>query len=313
MLSLEAVRNAHACGRGVADIETACIEAIGAVPVPWRDWRPSPAIRASLLLHAVAAGSLLADWEGWPWALGSVAANHIALTAFVMLPRNHVLGTNLTRLPEARRQAGHVALTFDDGPDPQVTPAVLDRRGATASFFCIGAHARRHPGLVREIVRRGHQVENHTYDHPSLFACFGPAAMRREVLRAQDVLADITGRPPAWFRAPLGLRSPLLDAALAGTGLRHASWTRRGYDTVSTNPATVLTRLCRGLAAGDVVLLHDGSGARGPGGDPVILAVLPRLLDRLAGLGLAATGLEPPVGQPGVGQPGRAPSLPAIR
>ncbi len=274
-------------------------ETTGAAQVPWRDWRPSPAVQASLLLHALAAGSLLAEGEGWPWALGSVVANHTALTAFVMLPRSHALGTNLTRLPDARTQAGHVALTFDDGPDPRVTPVVLDlldRHGATASFFCIGTHARRHPALVREIVRRGHQVENHTYDHPNLFACFGPAAMRRQVLRAQDTLADITGRPPAWFRAPLGLRSPLLDAALTGTGLRHASWTRRGYDTASANPAAVLARLCPRLAAGDVVLLHDGSSARGPGGAPVILAVLPRLLDVLAARGLVATGLEPPAG-----------------
>lgn len=95
---------------------------------------------------------------------------------------------------------------------------------------------------------------------------------------------------------PLGLRSPLLDAALTGTGLRHASWTRRGYDTASANPAAVLARLCPRLAAGDVVLLHDGSSARGPGGAPVILAVLPRLLDVLAVRGLVATGLEPPAG-----------------
>jgi hypothetical protein len=158
MRSFEATLDADICRGNLSSIETYRATPQTS-PVPWRDWHPMPAVRASLLLHALAAGSLLAEWEAWPWALGSIIANQTALTALVMLPQSRLLGTNLIRLPKARAQAGHVALTFDDGPDPRVTPAVLDlldRHGATASFFCIAEHALRHPELVREVVRRGH-------------------------------------------------------------------------------------------------------------------------------------------------------------
>ncbi|MFC7688916.1 polysaccharide deacetylase family protein [Paeniroseomonas aquatica] len=104
-----------------------------------------------------------------------------------------------------------VALTFDDGPDPEVTPRVLDlldRHGATASFFVIGRKAARHGALLREIGRRGHTIENHSYHHAKSFACRGPWALRREVVLTQRAVAEATGVAPRFFRAPMGLRSP---------------------------------------------------------------------------------------------------------
>ena len=103
------------------------------------------------------------------------------------------------RLPEACARLGQVALTFDDGPDPRLTQAVLDlldRRGAKASFFCIGRRAAAHPEIVREIVARGHSVENHSHIHAKAFACYPPAALMRELSRAQQAIAEITGCPP---------------------------------------------------------------------------------------------------------------------
>lgn len=88
------------------------------------------------------------------------------------------------------------------------------------------------------------------------------------------------------FRAPAGLRSPLLDPVLARLGLRLVAWTRRGFDTRSADPATVSRRLMTGLQAGDILLLHDGSSARSPAGVPVIVAVLPALLEAVAAAGL---------------------------
>jgi peptidoglycan/xylan/chitin deacetylase (PgdA/CDA1 family) len=187
-----------------------------------------------------------------------------------------------------------VSLNFDDGPDPDVTPRVLDlldRHHARASFFCVGEKAAAHPEIVREIARRGHSVENHSHRHPNAFAFYGMRGLRREVDAAQSVIARITGRPPMFFRAPAGFRSPLLDPVLAATGLRYASWTRRGFDTVDGNAAAVLKRLTRGLAAGDVLLLHDGGRARTSAGEPVVLAVLPALLERLAAAGLKSVPL----------------------
>jgi peptidoglycan/xylan/chitin deacetylase (PgdA/CDA1 family) len=110
----------------------------------------------------------------------------------------------------------------------------------------------------------------------------GPNAMADEIARAQQTITHLTGEPPRFFRAPAGLRSPLLEPVLARMGLRLASWTRRGFDTVNTDPDLVLKRLTRNLRGGDILLLHDGHAARTSAGNPVILEVLPRLLRAVA-------------------------------
>ena len=220
--------------------------------------------------------------EWWPWLLAAVLGNHLFLGALVMSPRNRLLGANLVTLPRSSRENGFVALTFDDGPDPNVTPLVLDlldRYGAKASFFCIGRRAAAYPDIVRDIVRRGHSVENHSDRHPHCFAFYLPHALQREIGDAQTAMESITGCKPRFFRAPMGLRGPVLDTVLVRSALLYVSWTRRGWDCVSGNPAMVLRRLTSGLAAGEVILLHDGSCARTDAGDPVVLAVLPPLLE----------------------------------
>ena len=252
-------------------------------------WRPPPAQAVSLALHAVAAPALLIWPEEWAAVLGAVAANHLALGLLALTPRTQWTGRTLIRLPAAAAARGEVALTFDDGPDPVVTPRVLDlldAAGARASFFCIGQCAARWPDLVREIVRRGHSVENHSYRHAALFAAWSPAVARRDLARAQAVLTEAAGTPPRFVRAPFGIRGPFFDAALAGTGLRPIAWTARGRDTVCGDPRIVLDRLTRRLSAGDVLLLHDGAAATAPDGEKVVLAVLPALLAALAARGL---------------------------
>jgi len=194
------------------------------------------------------------------------------------------------RLPAESGARGEVALTFDDGPDPVGTPKVLDildRHGATASFFCIGSRSARDPGLAREIVARGHYVENHTFRHPHSFAFRTPWGLATEVGRAQDVLTELTGRAPVFFRPPMGIRAPLLDSVLRRFGLSLVTWTRRGCDGVPADPEVVLCRLSRGLAAGDILVLHDG----GPSGGQTAVQTLPRLLDAIAGRGLKAVSL----------------------
>ncbi len=252
-------------------------------------WRPPPAQAVSLALHAAAVPALLI-WPGeWAAVLGTVAANHLALGLLALAPRTQWTGRTLIRLPAAAAARGEVALTFDDGPDPVVTPRVLDlldAAGARASFFCIGQCAARFPDLVREIVRRGHTVENHSHRHATLFAAWSPAAARRDLARAQAVLTEAAGIPPRFVRAPFGIRGPFFDAAVAGTGLRPVAWTARGRDTVCGDPRLVLDRLTRRLAAGDVLLLHDGEAATAPDGEKVVLAVLPALLAALASRGL---------------------------
>jgi peptidoglycan/xylan/chitin deacetylase (PgdA/CDA1 family) len=211
-----------------------------------------------------------------------------------MRPRDRLLGPNLSRLPDASVERGLVALTFDDGPDPHITPLVLDvldRHGAKASFFCIGKRACAHPELVREIKTRGHDVENHTYTHPYGFAFYTPRRLFREISEAQRAVVRTAGFRPSFFRAPAGLRSPLLDPVLAWTRLHYVSWTRRGRDGISRDPDRVLRRLLRGLSAGDILLLHDGSSARTRAGEPIVLSVLPDLLEHFAQRSLRAVSL----------------------
>lgn len=262
-----------------------------------RRYRPAPFLLGSAAIHAAGVLTVALAPRHWPAVAGTLFANHVCIAAVSLWPQSRLLGPNLSRLPGTDPAVGEVAevgLTFDDGPDPEVTPRVLDlldRFGARGTFFCIGRRVEAHPDLAAEIVRRGHRVENHTWSHPNSFACYLPAAQRREVLRAQDAIGQATGRAPVLFRAPAGFRNFFLERELLRAGLTLASWTRRGYDTVSKDPDGILRRLLRGLAPGDVLLLHDGLALTG-GGNPVVLEVLPRLLDTLAARGLRAVPME---------------------
>lgn len=253
-------------------------------------WQPMPLVQATAGIHVLATLGLFTP--AWPWSLGALAANHALITATGLWPRSSWLGPNLTHLP---RDRPHVAITIDDGPDPAVTPAVLDllqERQAVATFFCIGAQVQRHPELAREIVRRGHAIGNHSQHHRHHFSVMGPAQLKREIATAQAVIADVTGHRPRWFRAPAGLRNIFLDPVLHGLGLQLASWTRRGFDTRTGDPARVLQRLTQGLQAGDILLLHDRHAARTPQGRPVLLEVLPPLLGAIREHGLRPVRLD---------------------
>ncbi len=256
-------------------------------------WRPRPFILASLLLHAGVLGVVAALPPAWPWALGAVVADHLVLTVLTLFPNGQFLGRSLRRLPPAKAR-GHVALTFDDGPDPEVTPRILDlleRYGARATFFCIGERAARHPELVREIAARGHAIGNHTMRHPGWFALLGLAGQRQEWQDAQHVLRRL-GMASDLVRAPLGLRSPLSDLVFHQLGLRHVGWSKRGFDTRCGNAALVLARITQRLSQGDIILLHDANARLDAGGEPVCLAVLEQLLPLLAARGLTSIRLQ---------------------
>ncbi|AEM48911.1 polysaccharide deacetylase [Acidithiobacillus ferrivorans SS3] len=208
------------------------------------------------------------------YILAGIISSQVVLTMLVLCPRCKLISPNLVRLPRSAIARREIALTFDDGPHAEITSQILDQLdqyNAKASFFCIGEKVAAHPNLVAEILRRGHSVENHSYRHNILFAFSGPSLLANDIVKTQKAVEAATHGPaPRFFRAPFGFRSPFLGGVLRRLGLQHVAWTRRGYDTASRNPDTVLRRLSRNLAAGDILLLHDGKLA---------LLVLPRLLE----------------------------------
>jgi peptidoglycan-N-acetylglucosamine deacetylase len=257
-------------------------------------WRLPLLVKASVGLHAGALLGVVVLPAMWPWALAAVVLNQALLTAAGLWPRSTWLGENMTRLPAAAIARREVAITIDDGPDPEVTPAVLDvleAHHAKATFFCIAERAARHPELCRRIIESGHSVQNHSQRHSIAFSLLGKAGFRREIGQAQEGIARITGQAPRYFRAPAGLRNPLLAPVLHRLNLQLVSWTRRGFDTVQRDPARVLERLAGSLAAGDIVLLHDGNAAHARSGKPVVLEVLPELLRRCQQAGLRTVTL----------------------
>jgi peptidoglycan/xylan/chitin deacetylase (PgdA/CDA1 family) len=262
---------------------------------PCRNWKPTLAIKLSMLVLSICI--LVTLWQPalWPWTTYIVFINHIILIIAGLTPRSTLLGPNITRLPPDAAQRGEVAITIDDGPDPEVTRQVLDildHHQAKATFFCIGRLAARHPELCHEIVQRGHSIENHSLSHNWYFSLLDPWNIYHEVRGAQISLNEISGRAPRFFRATAGLRNPALEPVLAHCGLRLCSWSKRGFDTLVGNTDTVFNSLVRDLKSGDILLLHDGSAARTAAGTPVILDVLPRLLDTLAQINLHSVTLN---------------------
>ena len=160
----------------------------------------------------------------------------------------------------ARRAGRRVALTFDDGPDPQRTPAVLDllaRQGVRATFFVVGARAEAHPELVRRMVAEGHVVGNHSYTHSWRFPLRSLGRTMEELRRTGEVLHRITGRQPRLFRPPFGVTNPTIARAVRRLGLDPVGWSIRSLDTMGQSPERVAARILRRLHPGAVILLHD--------------------------------------------------------
>lgn len=248
-------------------------------------WSNSPmTIRVSTILHGTALLGFILWPEFWLWLVTVIVLNHLVLFFVVLFPRSSLLGANLTRLPATAVQRREIALTFDDGPDPQITPRILEilaRYNARASFFCVGERAAANPTLIREIIQQGHSVENHSYHHANYFAFLGWQQCQHEVQTTQQALTLYSGKAPQFFRAPMGFRSPILHFILKGMNLHYTSWTRRGFDTTSRNPQRILKRLLHELSAGDILLLHDGIVWPRNKSPQLTLQLLPQLLQHL--------------------------------
>jgi peptidoglycan/xylan/chitin deacetylase (PgdA/CDA1 family) len=194
---------------------------------------------------------------------------------------------------------GHVALTFDDGPDPGSTPAFLDALDDLdwrATFFMLGYMAAAHPDLAAEVARRGHEVAVHGYLHSNHLGR-GPRWTRRDVTAARDVLADVTGQTARWLRPPYGALAASTLSAARAAGLRPVLWTTWGRDwREAATPESIVDDVAATLVPGATVLLHDSDCTSAPGSWKNTLAALPVLAERWQ-----AGGLEVgPLGEHGV-------------
>lgn len=213
-------------------------------------------------MFAVSQLAVIAFWwsSGWQLGLAALAASHLVLVWATLWPQSRLLGPVLTRLPT---NEAVVWLTIDDGPgdDTLAMLDLLDAHAAKATFFVVGGRAAKRPALIQEIARRGHGLGNHSYRHPSAwFWALPPARMRREIAGTQQLLAELTGTPPRWFRAVVGMANPFVGAVLKDHALARVAWSARGFDAVFALPAQVVARIERNLAPGAIVLLHEGAG-----------------------------------------------------
>ncbi len=231
-----------------------------------------------------------------PLLVGSWAALHAAFLWSLLRPGGSTYAPNVSR-GDPRTCA--MILTFDDGPRGDETRALLDVLGAEgirATFFVVGRRAAADPGVVRRIVGDGHTLGNHTQTHPPGWAAAGRARVLDEVAQAQETLAGITGRAPAWFRPPMGHKNVYLREALAANDLRMVTWSLRSWDTVIRRPDAVARRILARSGGGEIVLLHEGLASDGGPMAPRIVRALARGLEerRLRPVGLLELLGAPP-------------------
>lgn len=219
-------------------------------------------------LWAVAQGAVFTHWFG---------------------SRSSLFGHDGWRAPPQPR----LALTFDDGPHAEDTPAILDilaRDGARATFFVVGERVRRHPHLVRRAAGEGHEIALHSDTHPWWFSLAGRERVRREVGAALATVKDVSGRRPRFFRPPMGHKNLFLEEALESAGLEMVTWTARCFDTLPVSPARIRRAAAAGATPGGILLLHEGV-RRSPGKSSPVVEALPGILSALRQRGLEPSRL----------------------
>ncbi len=233
-------------------------------------------------------------------AVPSVLTAVGAIAYGAVYPRAQLFGKTICRTNSSRK----LAITFDDGPNPAITPRLLDlldRYNAKATFFLIGRYVRECPELVQETIARGHLVGNHTETHPNLFR-LTRREIRIELRLCHDAISNALGSPPKWFRPPFGMRNPWVIPAARELGYRTVMWTLIPGDWRERPAEWLIPRLQpvadhaqrtlgsgsnpASASAGDVLCLHDGAHRHLNGDRSRTLAALEHWLPRWRDLGL---------------------------
>jgi len=202
------------------------------------------------------------------------------------------IGFFLPVVSRGRPEKGGVALTFDDGPDPASTPALLELLSeyrAPATFYVTGRRAERYPPLIHEIVVRGHTIGNHSYSHDNFIMFRSTGALKAEIEKAQQVLHAL-GVFPHTFRPPVGVTNPKLGAVLNQMGMFAVNFNRRAGDRGNRQVAHLARKILKNLRAGDIVMLHDIPPRNGQTSDRWLQEV-ERILDGIQARGLKVIAL----------------------
>ena len=250
-------------------------------------------LACGLVAFALAAGGAFLDRLLGTTALFTLAG--CALGALYLVGTFGATTPVFGRVARVRDEPGRLALTFDDGPDPQFTPEIsrlLAERGHRATFFVLGSHASEHPQVLRQIVADGHELASHGFDH-GLLAFRLPRQVRAQLRATEHAVVAATASPPVHlFRAPHGVRSPWLGRTVARAGYRLCGWTGRIFDTANPGVSTIVDRARRQLRPGATLLLHDADGS-GHGDDRrQTVEALPAILDEADRLGLRSVWLS---------------------
>lgn len=210
-------------------------------------------------------------------ALGAAVGSVATLAWGAYAPNARLFGPVVGRGDAGRRE---LYLTFDDGPDPETTPRILETLSeleVPAAFFVIGARGLLHPELVRAAAEAGHEVGNHTFGHLKLDRA-GPRRIRHELLRTHRILRELTGRAPAAFRAPHGFKNPFVAREARRLGYRTVGWSVNVRDYNRPGAEVIRRRARRRLSPGAILLLHDGDGERSGGDRSQTAEALPGII-----------------------------------
>lgn len=237
-----------------------------------------------------AALSSIIFWETeYLWlVLAAIALLFIGVTAYgsARIQANYFLKS----IHKGKGKA--IALTFDDGPDPDSTPRILEtlrENNLKATFFVIGKKAAEYPDLLRRIVDEGHTLGNHTYSHHNLIAFFSRKKLRADIQRCNDIIRDSTGRVPVLFRPPFGVTNPRYAAVLKDMQMQSIGWSVRSLDTRAQNKYQLIQKVISKLKPRDIVLLHDHL--------PLTADTLPDLIGHFREMGIKIEPLPQLIGK----------------
>ena len=217
-------------------------------------------------------------------ALGAVGVAAVGALVHGTYHRNSpIFGAALGSLPLRTGGEPIVALTFDDGPNPEATPRILDALAATgtvATFFLLGRHVERWPALAERVAAEGHVVGNHGWFHRKLHTQ-SPASVRRDLELGTAAIIGATGVRPAVFRAPHGFRAPWVSRIARSLGQRTIGWSLGVWDSALPGVDAIVERTVTGTRPGSILLLHDGDGYDASGDRTQTAAAVPRIIDAL--------------------------------